>query len=626
MSTEQHPAPTPDRVIWRRARRALSFAAPYRRAIAAAVAVTLIVSASASIEPLVMRALVDGLWRHAGTRTLLLTSSALALLLVGREFLDAIANRCGSRARLGLQRGLLDATVGRLHTLPLSYHRRESVGSTMTRLDRGVQGVAAAFGDLMLKLFPALVYLVLSATMMARLNGPLTLGVLVLMTAPALLGARVARTQTSRDQAILDRWQKIYGRFNEVLGGIDTVKSFAMEHEEKQRFVREVDAANELVSAGVTFDTRIGGIQNAIAGGARILVLAYGGWLTLTGHLSVGTLLAFLGYLSGLVVPVQGLTGLYQTIRRAGVSLDAVFTILDAEDRVPDITDARDASPLRGEVTFEKVGFGYRAGRPVLHDIDLRVAPGEMIALVGPSGGGKTTLMSLLQRLHDPERGTIKIDGVDIREFTQRSLRRQIGMVMQDNLLFDDTVAANIAYGRPEATTAEIEAAARAANAHTFIEALPNGYASYVGERGGLLSNGQRQRIAIARALLKDPPILVLDEATSALDAEAEAEVQAGLDRLLTGRTTFVVAHRFSTIVRADRIVVLACGRITESGTHGELLRIGGRYATLVDLQTRGLLASQPAPVPARRDVEPEASDELVSLLEPVSAEAAGAG
>jgi ATP-binding cassette subfamily B protein len=220
------------------------------------------------------------------------------------------------------------------------------------------------------------------------------------------------------------------------------------------------------------------------------------------------------------------------------------------------------------------------------------VAPGETVALVGPSGGGTTTLMSLLQRLHDPERGAIKIDGVDIRDFTQRSLRRQIGVVLQDGLLFDDTVAANIAYGRPDATDAEIESAARAANAHAFIEALPSGYRTYVGERGGLLSTGQRQRIAIARALLKDPPIVVLDEATSALDAEAEAQVQAGLDSLLEGRTTFVVAHRLSTVVRADRIVVLRDGRIAEIGTHASLLRAGGHYAALVHLQTRGLLAA----------------------------------
>jgi ATP-binding cassette, subfamily B, bacterial len=214
------------------------------------------------------------------------------------------------------------------------------------------------------------------------------------------------------------------------------------------------------------------------------------------------------------------------------------------------------------------------------------------VALVGPSGGGKTTLMGLLLRLHDPERGTIRIDGADIREFTQRSLRRQIGVVLQDALLFDDTVASNIAYGRPDATPAEIEAAAQAANAHGFIEALPEGYQTFVGERGGLLSTGQRQRIAIARALLKDPPIIVLDEATSALDAQSEAEVQTALERLLEGRTTFVVAHRLSTVVHADRIVVLREGRIAESGTHEALVRMGGHYAGLVRLQMRGLVAA----------------------------------
>jgi len=595
--SSQHPSVIPDRTpdrdtSWRRVRQALTFAAGERNAIAATVGVSLIVAVIAATEPLVMRTLVDGLWRHAGTRTLLVSSAALALLLVGRELLDAAGNRSGWRARVGVQRALLDATVGRLHALPLSYHRSESVGATMTRLDRGVQGVGSAFAEVVFKLFPALVYLGLSAAMMARLNGVLTCAIMGLMVAPALIGVRAASRQTTRDHALLDRWRKIYARFNEVLGGIATVKSFAMEHEEKQRFMRQVDEANGLVLRGVTFDARVGALQNVLAGGARILVLAYGGYLTLTGRLSVGALLAFLGYLAGLTLPVQGLTGLYQTLRRAGVSLEAVFTILEAEDRVPDAAHAREASPLRGEVTFEGVGFGYRAGRPVLHELDLRVSPGETVALVGPSGGGKTTLMGLLLRLHDPERGTIRIDGADIRDFTKRSLRRQIGVVMQDALLFDDTVAANIAYGRPDATPAEIEAAARAANAHDFIEALPERYQTYVGERGGLLSTGQRQRIAIARALLKDPPIIVLDEATSALDAQSEAEVQTALERLLEGRTTFVVAHRLSTVVHADRIVVLREGRIAESGTHQALVQMGGHYAGLVRLQMRGLVAA----------------------------------
>src|SRR3954465_2981105 len=309
--SSQHPALTPDRATsWRRVRQALTFAAGERKAIAATVGLSLIVAVIAAAEPLVMRTRVDGLWGHAGTRTLLVSAAALGLLLVGRELLDAAGSRSGWRARVGVQRALLDATVGRLHALPLSYHRSESVGATMTRLDRGVQGVGSAFAEVVFKLFPALVYLGLSAAMMARLNGVLTCAIMGLMVAPALIGVRAASRQTTRDHALLDRWRKIYARFNEVLGGIATVKSFAMEHEEKQRFMRQVDEANGLVLRGVTFDARVGALQNVLAGGARILVLAYGGYLTLTGRLSVGALLAFLGYLAGLTLPVQGLTGL----------------------------------------------------------------------------------------------------------------------------------------------------------------------------------------------------------------------------------------------------------------------------------------------------------------------------
>jgi len=587
---QPRPSPTRDRV-----RRALGFARAQRRPIVATAGLSVAVAMVSVLEPLVLRGLVDGLWQHAGTRPLIQGAVTLAGLMIGRELLGALGSFTGWKARLGVQHTLLDATVGRLHTLPLAYHRGESVGATMTKLDRGVQGLVGAFAELVFSLLPAIIYIVLAAIMMLRLQMTLTLLTLALLPVPALVGIWAAPTQTRRDQSLLDRWRKIYARFNEVLGGIATVKSFAMEQEEKRRFMRDVDGANRVVLGGVAFDTRVVVVQNLASGGARILVLAYGGYLAISGGLSVGTLLAFLGYLGGLTGPVHMLTGLYQTMRRAAVSLEAVFSILEAEDQVPDAADAREASPLRGEVVFEGVGFGYRAERPVLTDVDLRVQRGEMIALVGPSGGGKTTLMSLLQRLHDPERGTIRIDDVDIRRYTQQSLRHQIGVVMQDALLFDDTVGANIAYGRPTALAHEIEAAARAANAHDFIQQLPRGYDTFVGERGNLLSTGQRQRIAIARALLKNPPILILDEATSALDAEAEALVQEALERLLEGRTSFVIAHRLSTIVRAHRIVLLRDGRIAESGTHEQLVRAGGHYAHMVALQTRGLVLPQAA-------------------------------
>jgi ATP-binding cassette subfamily B protein len=578
-------------------RRALEFTRGHRGPIAAIIGVTVAVGAINAVDPLILKLIVDSLMAGgggAGVGLAIGVGGLLGVCLV-REALNALSSWLTWRTRLRIQHGILDATVGRLHTLSVAFHRGRPVGALMARLDRGIQGTVAAFSELAFGLLPAVVFLAISTVAMLRLDGRLSLLLLSLLPLPTLVGIWAAPRQSRRDRTLLDRWSRIYARFNEVLSGIVTVKSFAMEHAEKQRFMTHVAEANGVVVTGVGFDARVEALQNLFMGATRVAVIGYGGYLVARHGITLGTLLAFLGYLSGLFMPVRGLTGLYQTLRRASVSLEAVFAILDARAEIGDAPGAAPLPAVRGDIEFDAVGFGYERGRPILHDISFRVAPGETVALVGPSGGGKTSLIGLLQRLYDPDRGRIRIDGADIRQVMQTSLRRQMGVVLQDALLFNESVRANIAYGRPTATEREIVEAARTANADEFIRRLPAGYETEVGERGGLLSAGQRQRIAIARALLKSPPIVVLDEATAALDAESEALIQEALARLLQGRTTLVVAHRLSTIVHADRILVLRGGRIVESGTHRELVAAGGYYASLVRLQTRGMILPEAA-------------------------------
>jgi subfamily B ATP-binding cassette protein MsbA len=414
-----------------------------------------------------------------------------------------------------------------------------------------------------------------------RLTGIILVGVPIITLTLVYLGRKIRQAATE----VQDRLAEASAVVDETIGGIRIVKSFARELYEMSRFVDKTEATFRAAMRRAKVAAILAPTIGFMAFMSITVTIWFGGYEVIQGRLSPGGLVAFLIYTMLVAGPIAAFSGLYGQFQTALGATERLFELLDLQ---PDIADAPDAYPLPtivGRVTFENVSFEYDAKIPVLHNISLDLKPGQVVALVGPSGAGKTTLVNLIPRFYDVTAGRILIDNRDIRQVVNLSLRQQIGIVPQETALFSDTIRENIRYGRLEATQAEIEAAARAANAHDFVVNLPQGYETRVGERGIKLSGGQRQRIAIARAILKDPRILILDEATSSLDSEAEHLVQEALERLMQGRTTFVIAHRLSTITRADLIVVLDQGRIVETGTHLDLLQDDGLYHKLHAMQ-----------------------------------------
>jgi ATP-binding cassette subfamily B protein len=579
-----------------RLRRSLGYLRPFRGSVAGILLLVLLAGVLNALEPLVLKHIFDALGAGQAWRSVVLGVTLLVGAGLLREAVNAVSNWLTWRTRINVHFSLMEEVVGRLHKLPLSFHREEGVGATMTRLERGIQGFVQGVNDVAFNVIPAAAYLLIAVGVMLKLDWRLALVVLAFAPLPVLIARWAGPRQTARERNLMDRWVKIYQRFNEVLSGIVTVKSFAMEEREKQRFLHDVRDANGVVTRGVGLDSAVSATQNLVVLAARVAAISFGALLALKGEITVGTLVAFLGYVGGMFAPVQSLSNVYRTLRTASVAMDQVFDILDTQDHLGDAPDAVEVTEVKGEVEFDDVHFAYgeARGSPLINGIRLHVKPGEHVALVGPSGAGKSTLMGLLCRFYDPILGSVRIDGRDLRGLKQMSLRRHIGVVLQDGLLFNESVRNNIAYGRPHASMEEIVAVAKAANAHDFITKLPQGYDTVVGERGSRLSMGERQRVSIARSLLKDPPILILDEPTSALDAESEGLVQEALSKLMKGRTVFAIAHRLSTVVDSDRILVLKGGHIVEEGPHEALMARDGYYASLVRRQTRGLLPDSP--------------------------------
>jgi ATP-binding cassette, subfamily B, bacterial len=573
-----------------------SYLRPYWAVFVFALVQVLFISALEILKPWPLKIIIDNVlsgqplaWKFAtnwSSQTLLVLACiglVLVYLLLGglRLLNDCTTIRIGQGMVNDLRRDL----YSHIQCLSLSFHNRQQIGDLMYRITADTLGIQTLTMNGLFTVLSAAVLLIGMFFVMFWVDWHLTL--LALAVCPALFLA-ITLMNTKMSLAATQALQKqsmVYSVVQRTLSGIRVIQAFTKEEEEERRFVK---ASRESLAA----DLRLYNLQNfyyavvdvAIAAGTAT-VLWLGARHVLSGNLSVGEMVVFISYLASLYAPLNNIFQTYGLVQSAKVGVRRAFDILESEQSLPEGHRILSPQGAQGEIAFEEVSFGYDASRPALKDISFHVPPGKKIAIVGTTGAGKSTLVSLLPRFYDPQSGRVTIDGIDIREFRLKSLRRQIAMILQPPLVFPVTIRENIAYGRPDASMEEIISAARVAQVHDFVEQLPQKYETVVSEQGSTLSEGQKLRLTIARGVLLNAPILILDEPTSSVDSETEALIMEGLERLMAGRTTFIIAHRLSTVRQADLILVLRDGKIVEQGTFAELLRRHGPFAALYRTQ-----------------------------------------
>lgn len=476
----------------------------------------------------------------------------------------------------------------RVQRLSLRFFDARKTGSLMSRLTNDIGALQNAIVNDFVNIVKESVILIGSLVGMLILHWRLTLLCIIIVPLVSITIKYFGRKLKKSGHMMQERVADVTSHLQETIGGIRVVKSFFREDYEIARFRQINQASFGAAMKAARQSSQLSPVVEFIAAIAVTAIIWYGGWSVIDGELTAGELIAFLIYAINLANPVRRLSALYGDIQRSMAAGERVFALLDETPDIREKDNAIALPVLRGDVVFDAVHFRYEPSKEVLSGISFHAEPGQKIALVGPSGSGKSTIANLIPRFYDVTAGAIRIDGHDVRDVTLASLREQIGIVPQDTALFNTTIEENIRYGRLDATDEEVAAAVRAANAEEFVRQLPQGLQTPIGDRGLVLSGGQRQRIAIARALLKDPRILILDEATSALDTESEQLVQAALERLMVGRTAFIIAHRLTTIQDADHILVIDRGRIVESGTHQSLLALHGMYYNLYTLRLQG--------------------------------------